>query len=105
MEGLQQTVAWLNAVLSDYVLIGCGVIFSIRGSPGISRPCISDCEKRYGELGELARGFRELIRRKRRKRRTRQTWLGTSEPGFPRKAPEGRWNPARGEAPGIDSNT
>ncbi len=39
------------------------------------------------------------------KRRTRQTWLGTSESGFPRKAPKGRWNPARGEAPGIDSNT
>ena len=44
------------------------------------------------ELGELARGFRELIRRKRRKRRkrrSRQTWLGTSEPGFPRQAPRG----------------
>ncbi len=34
MECLQQTIAWLNAVLSDYVLtvllIGCGVFFSIR---------------------------------------------------------------------------
>ena len=34
MESLQQTVSWLNAVLSDYVLtvllIGCGVFFTIR---------------------------------------------------------------------------
>lgn len=34
MESLQQTVAWLNSVLSDYVLtvllIGCGVFFTIR---------------------------------------------------------------------------
>ena len=34
MESLQQTVSWLNAVLSDYVLtvllVGCGVFFSIR---------------------------------------------------------------------------
>ena len=34
MEWFHQTVTWLNAVLSDYVLtvllIGCGVLFSIR---------------------------------------------------------------------------
>ena len=34
MESLQQTVSWLNSVLSDYVLtvllIGCGVFFTIR---------------------------------------------------------------------------
>lgn len=34
MESLQQTIEWLNSVLSDYVLtvllIGCGVFFSIR---------------------------------------------------------------------------
>ena len=34
MESLQQTVVWLNSVLSDYVLtvllIGCGVFFTIR---------------------------------------------------------------------------
>ena len=34
MDSLQQTVAWLNSVLSDYVLtvllIGCGVFFTIR---------------------------------------------------------------------------
>ncbi len=32
------------------------------------------------ESGELARGFRELIRRI---QRTRKTWFDTSEPGFP----------------------
>ncbi len=34
MESLQQTIEWINSVLSDYVLtvllIGCGVFFSIR---------------------------------------------------------------------------
>lgn len=34
MESLHQTIIWINAVLSDYVLtvllVGCGVFFSIR---------------------------------------------------------------------------